>query len=47
MTAMPYRSAGDGPYWYHMGGPKGASHDYFLCHTGQPEMVHTGTTQVG
>jgi hypothetical protein len=31
----------------HMGGPKGASHDHFLYHTGWPEMVYTRTTQMG
>jgi hypothetical protein len=39
LRCVPYRSAGDGPYWYHMGGLKGAHYYYHSsCHTGHPEM---------
>ena len=39
--------AGDGPYLYHMDGPKGALYDHFPCHKGWLEMVPTCTTRMG
>jgi hypothetical protein len=35
---VPHRSARDGPYRYHTGGPKAAPYYHSLCHTVQPEM---------